>query len=329
MQLNHNRHQKPVEDRLSHKAAPGAGEGISLESQNDSPSVKGVKAARWALLGLSTANRDQQVEHKRRLCGLFLCSLPSLPCIGSAWVWAQLGTDGTEKQLENRMVSVALCSRDTATEQLRVGGTSEDTAFCGKGREPWGDSLEPCPGATWKPPAMGTLPHPWGGCFSKGLFLLQELLFYVDTNPSQCYLYCCSLPSSRGSLWAEILYPLCISALNTGIMWWIVCSPGRNDPTAPVFLTAQVLQPFDHLCPSFGPSPVCKSSRGEQSTAGRTIVQLQWKHKFMLSECNLGCCWKSSGDVWRKQEWKWKGIIKINKNQKETEMKEREEENYP
>lgn len=160
-----------------------------------------------------------------------------------------------------------------------------------------------------------------GGCFSKGLFLLQELLFYVDTNPSQCYLYCCSLPSSRGSLWAEILYPLCISALNTGIMWWIVCSPGRNDPTAPVFLTAQVLQPFDHPCPSFGPSPVCKSSRGEQSTAGRTIVQLQWKHKFMLSECNLGCCWKSSGDVWRKQEWKWKGIIKINKNKKKLKWK--------
>lgn len=50
-------------------------------------------------------------------------------------------------------------------------------------------------------------------------------------------------------------------------------------------------------------SDIWKSSRGEQSTAGKTIIQFQWKHKLMLSKCWL---LPSSGDEWRKQEWKWK-----------------------
>lgn len=75
--------------------------------------------------------------------------------------------------------------------------------------------------------------------------------------------------------------------------------------------------PLITFVPPLDPLQSVRAAGGEQSTAGRTIVQFQWKHKLTLSECGLGCCWNSSGDVWREQEWKWKRNNKSkNKNNK-------------
>lgn len=102
--------------------------------------------------------------------------------------------------LENGMVKVALCSKDTTTEQPRVGGASEGPTFCGKGREHRRDCLEPCPAASWKPPARGTLAHPWEVVPANACSYCRNCFLTLTQNPSQCYLCCCSLSSPRGSL---------------------------------------------------------------------------------------------------------------------------------
>lgn len=130
------------------------------------------------------------------------------------------------------MVSVALCSK--ATEQPRVEVPQKIQLFVGRG----GSLCE----ILWSPVQLqqGNLQQEGLGHIpgevvpAKACSYCKNCFFMLTQNPSQCYLYCCSLFSPRGSLWAEMLCPLCISTVNAGIMWWTSCSPGRRDPAAPV-----------------------------------------------------------------------------------------------
>lgn len=72
------------------------------------------------------------------------------------------------------------------------------------------DHLPPCPITSWKPPVMEIPPHPWGGCSSHWLFSLWKILcWYQDGACPRADWIHCPLSSPCGSLWRDILCPLC------------------------------------------------------------------------------------------------------------------------
>lgn len=313
VQHNHSRHQKPVAHHLSHEAAPGAGgefPGISewLPIGQRSQSCK-VGTAETCQQPTVTTRWDTRGGSVCFSCMQVLAAFSPLD-----WIWIAVSTAGhwgTENQPGKQNSE---CGPLLQGHSHRAAWDVRDLRrynFLWEGREPCWDSLQPCPAATWKP-LQGGLSHipvvPAKACsyckncfFSdtKPLPLLPILLLLVFSTwlfvsrDVLCPLYLCA------KYWNHVM---------NGVL------QGEKAQLLQSSLTAKVLQPFYHLCPSFGPSPVCKSSRGEQSTAGRTIIQFQRKQNLHSVNVTLSITGIGQEMFGGSKKGNRKGIIKIKFN---------------
>lgn len=147
---------------------------------------------------------------------------------------------------------------------------------------------------------MGTLPHPWRGCSSEGLFSLQKISFYHDeTSPDATSSWS---PSSSpcAFLWIENIHPPLFKYWDTVMKCpSAFSSPGRKKSHSS-FLIGQSLQLSDHLCgsplnllQSVSWTVVTRAGLCTSDVAQQALCRMEFSHLYYL--CQYHPCRCSPG----------------------------------